>query len=347
MGQVWRATDTTLGRDVAVKILPEAFASDVERLARFEREAKVLASLNHPNIAAIYGFHEANGVRFLAMEMVPGEGLDQRISRGPMPFDDARPVALAIAEALEYAHERGIVHRDLKPANIRITPDGNASGFMAREASRMNGEEGPMNTRTVSFLLAAAAFLVSPTVLAAEQAGQPAAKPAMDQTAMMEKYMKAATPGPEHQEMAKLAGTWKLDVTQWLTPGATPEKSTATAEFESILGGRYMQQKVHGEMGGQPFEGMGYEGFDNVSKERFGTWIDNMSTGSMLTHGKCAVGAKTCTLTGSMNDPLTGKLCKVREVITRKGDNSFTFDMYGPDQTGKEFQMMQIVYTRQ
>jgi eukaryotic-like serine/threonine-protein kinase len=124
MGEVWRATDTTLGRDVAIKILPAVFASDPERLARFEREAKVLASLNHPNIAAIHGFHEADGVRFLAMELVPGEGLDQLIARGPVPVAETRGIALKIAEALEYAHERGIVHRDLKPANVKITPDG-------------------------------------------------------------------------------------------------------------------------------------------------------------------------------------------------------------------------------
>ena len=124
MGVVWKATDATLGRDVALKVLPETLASDPERLARFEREAKVLASLNHPNIAAIYGFHEAQGERFLAMELVPGDGLDQRVSRGPMPVEDALPIASKIAEALEYAHERGIVHRDLKPANVKITPDG-------------------------------------------------------------------------------------------------------------------------------------------------------------------------------------------------------------------------------
>ena len=124
MGEVWRATDTTLGRDVAIKILPAVFAGDPERLARFEREAKVLASLNHPNIAAIHGFHEAEGVRFLAMELVSGEGLDLLIARGPVPAADTRAIALKLAEALEYAHERGIVHRDFKPANVKITPDG-------------------------------------------------------------------------------------------------------------------------------------------------------------------------------------------------------------------------------
>jgi hypothetical protein len=124
MGAVWKATDTTLGRDVAIKVLPEAFASDPERLARFEREAKLLASLNHPNIAGIYGLHEAGGARFLAMELVPGEDLAERLKRGPVPAGEAMRIAGQIAEALEAAHEQGVVHRDLKPANVKITPDG-------------------------------------------------------------------------------------------------------------------------------------------------------------------------------------------------------------------------------
>ncbi len=124
MGAVWRASDSTLSRDVAIKILPAEFASDPERLARFEREAKVLASLNHSNIAAIYGFHEANGIRFLAMELVPGEDLAERLKKGRVPFPEAMEIAGQIAEALEVAHDQGIVHRDLKPANVRLTPGG-------------------------------------------------------------------------------------------------------------------------------------------------------------------------------------------------------------------------------
>ena len=124
MGQVWRATDTTLGRQVAIKILPDAFASDPERLARFEREAKTLASLNHPHIAAIYGFEKSSGLHALVMELVEGEDLSQRIARGAIPLDEALPIAKQIAEALEAAHEQGIIHRDLKPANIKVRPDG-------------------------------------------------------------------------------------------------------------------------------------------------------------------------------------------------------------------------------
>jgi len=122
---VYRARDTRLDRDVAIKILPQAFFADTERVARFQREAKVLASLNHPNIAAIYGLHdETDGVRALVMELVEGEDLARRLARGPVPLDEALPIATQIAEALEAAHGQGIIHRDLKPANIRLRPDG-------------------------------------------------------------------------------------------------------------------------------------------------------------------------------------------------------------------------------
>src|SRR5262245_26676013 len=124
MGEVYRARDTRLKRDVALKILPESFATDPERLARFQREAEVLASLSHPNIAGIYGIEESNGIRALVMELVDGETLADRIARGPIPLDEALPIAKQIAEALEAAHEQGIIHRDLKPANIKVRPDG-------------------------------------------------------------------------------------------------------------------------------------------------------------------------------------------------------------------------------
>src|SRR6202158_1731157 len=124
MGEVYRARDTRLDRDVAIKILPEAFATDPERLARFEREAKTLASLNHPNIAHIHGLEQTIGGRALVMELVEGEDLSQRIARGAIPLDEALPIARQIADALEAAHEQGIVHRDLKPANVKVRADG-------------------------------------------------------------------------------------------------------------------------------------------------------------------------------------------------------------------------------
>jgi serine/threonine-protein kinase len=126
MGEVYLAQDARLGRYVAIKILPEKFSRDAQRMARFDREAKVLASLNHPNIAAIYGLEDSNSVRALVMEFVDGRTLAERIEKSPLCLDDALPIAKQIAEALEYAHERGIIHRDLKPANVKITPNGTA-----------------------------------------------------------------------------------------------------------------------------------------------------------------------------------------------------------------------------
>ena len=123
MGEVYRARDTRLDRDVAIKILPEAFAADGERVVRFQREAKVLASLNHPHIAAIYGLETADGVTALVMELVEGEDLSYRLARGAIPIEEALPIAKQIAEALEAAHEQRIIHRDLKPANIKVRPD--------------------------------------------------------------------------------------------------------------------------------------------------------------------------------------------------------------------------------
>ena len=124
MGEVYRARDTNLDRDVAIKVLPEAFTSDPDRLARFEREAKVLASLNHPNIGAIYGLEKSGDTRALVLELIEGPTLAERIKQGPIPVDEALPIAKQIAEALEAAHEQGIIHRDLKPANVKVKHDG-------------------------------------------------------------------------------------------------------------------------------------------------------------------------------------------------------------------------------
>src|SRR5213594_1150779 len=123
MGEVYRARDTKLGRSVAVKVLPDALAADADRIARFEREAKALAALNHPHIAALYGMEESDGRHFLIMELVEGETLAERLQRGAMPVEEALKIAHQIVEALEAAHERGIIHRDLKPANVKVTPD--------------------------------------------------------------------------------------------------------------------------------------------------------------------------------------------------------------------------------
>ena len=152
MGQVWQATDTQLNRQVALKILPDAFAADPDRLARFKREAQILASLNHPNIAAIYGIEEAEGTRALVLELVEGPTLADRISKGPIPLDEALPIARQIAEALEAAHEAGVIHRDLKPANIKVREDGTVKvlDFGLAKALDPNPDADPSQSPTLT-----------------------------------------------------------------------------------------------------------------------------------------------------------------------------------------------------
>jgi serine/threonine protein kinase len=177
MGEVFRARDTKLNRDVALKIIPEAFTHDPERLARFRREAQVLAALNHPHISAIYGFDEANGTQFLVLELVDGETLDKRIARGAIPVDEALAIAKQIAEALESAHEKGIIHRDLKPANIALTSDGHVKVLdfgLARASEAAPGSSfdlansptiaSPARMTGVSMLLGTAAYMSDPPV---------------------------------------------------------------------------------------------------------------------------------------------------------------------------------------
>jgi eukaryotic-like serine/threonine-protein kinase len=170
MGEVWRATDTKLSRDVAIKILPETFAADPDRFARFTRESQVLASLNHPNIAAIYGVEE----RALVMELVEGPTLAERIAQGPIPLDEALDIARQIGEALEAAHEKGIVHRDLKPANIKITPDGRVKVLDFGLAKALAGDPvsgDPANSPTLTMRATVAGVILGTAAyMAPEQA---------------------------------------------------------------------------------------------------------------------------------------------------------------------------------
>ena len=169
MGEVYRAKDTKLGRDVAIKVLPEEFSRDKERLARFKREAKVLASLNHPNIASIYGLEQSKGTHYLVLELVEGVTLAERIARGPIPFEEARDIAIKIAEALAEAHERGIVHRDLKPANIKLTSDGKVKVLdfglakaLVKETPELDSSMSPTLTRDatrIGVILGTAAYM--------------------------------------------------------------------------------------------------------------------------------------------------------------------------------------------
>ena len=178
MGEVYRARDAKLGRDVALKVLPPALATDPERIARFGREAKVLASLNHPNIAAIYGFEDSAGVPALVMELIEGQTLAARIASGAIPPDEALPIARGIAEGLEYAHERGIVHRDLKPANVIVTPQGAAKILDFGLAKALAGDVSaadPSTSPTLSHLATQAGIILGTAAyMAPEQAkGKP------------------------------------------------------------------------------------------------------------------------------------------------------------------------------
>jgi len=159
MGEVYRARDSKLDREVAIKVMPAALARDPERLARFEREAKVLASLNHPNIAQIYGVEESGGGRALVMELVPGQTL-----KGPLPLAEAQRIAGQIASALEAAHDKGIVHRDLKPANIMITPEGTVKvldfGLAAVLQPSTSRESDPNNSPTLTMAATQAGMIM-------------------------------------------------------------------------------------------------------------------------------------------------------------------------------------------
>jgi serine/threonine protein kinase len=145
MGEVYQAKDKKLGRDVAIKVLPEEFAKDADRVARFQREAKLLASLNHPNIAAIYGLEESDGTHFLVLELIEGDTLADRLKRGAISVEESLKLALQIAEALEAAHEKGVIHRDLKPANIKVTPDGKVKVLDFGLAKAFAGDQSDLN----------------------------------------------------------------------------------------------------------------------------------------------------------------------------------------------------------
>src|SRR6202165_3074296 len=153
MGEVYQARDTKLGRDVAIKVLPEAFAHDPDRLSRFQREAKMLASLNHPNIATIHGLEQSGDTSYLVMELVSGETLAERVKAGPLGIEEALKIAVQIAEALEAAHEKSIIHRDLKPANVKVTPDGKVKVLdfgLAKAFAGDGADDDPSNSPTLS-----------------------------------------------------------------------------------------------------------------------------------------------------------------------------------------------------
>ena len=168
MGEVWRALDTSLHREVAIKTLPGAMAGDPDRLARFDREAKLLAALKHPNIASIYGLEESDGTRFLVLELVEGGTLADRLTRGRVPVDEALQISLQLAQALEAAHEKGILHRDLKPANISVTPEGTVKVLDFGLAKTIELPAQPADTATAVTLTGVA--VGTPAYMSPEQA---------------------------------------------------------------------------------------------------------------------------------------------------------------------------------
>jgi eukaryotic-like serine/threonine-protein kinase len=172
MGEVYRARDAKLKREVAIKILPDEFSRDPDRLNRFQHEAEVLASLNHPNIAGIYDLQEAHGTRFLVLELVEGETLAERLRRGPIPLDEAVDIAKRICEALEAAHEKGIVHRDLKPANVKITPNGTVKvlDFGLAKAREIQGVASISDSPTLASISAPGVILGTAAYMSPEQA---------------------------------------------------------------------------------------------------------------------------------------------------------------------------------
>ena len=191
MGEVYRARDARLDRDVAIKVLPAAFGSDPERVVRFQREARTLAALNHPNVAAIYGLEERDSATALVLELVEGPTLADRIAQSAVPFDEALRIATQIADALDAAHERGIIHRDLKPANVKLRRDGTVKVLDFGLAKRWSGAEArevPVDPLSGSGLTGDGAILGTVGYMSPEQAAGKAAVFASEQTKITRKH---------------------------------------------------------------------------------------------------------------------------------------------------------------
>lgn len=204
-----------------------------------------------------------------------------------------------------------------------------------------------MNRSYRHYVVAAAAAALLCAPLAAQDTQHQHQMPPMtpEQQAEMEAYMKAATPGPEHQALAAMAGNYDLKVKGWQAAGSPPEESVGTAVRSTALGGRVMVEEVHGNMMGMPFEGHGMSGFDNVTGKYWSTWTDSMGTGLMVSEGTCDA-QKACTFNGSWNDPVKKGKINARMTTHWTSPTVEVFEMYGPGKDGKEFKMMEITYTK-
>jgi hypothetical protein len=188
--------------------------------------------------------------------------------------------------------------------------------------------------------------LLIATAVVAQDAKPGAPKMSAEQQAMMEKWMKVATPGEGHKLLEGSVGSWTAKTTMWETPGQPPSVSTGDSENSWVLGGRFVRQTMKGEFSGMPFEGVGYTGYDNYKKLYTGVWMDNMGTMIMTMTGKADASGKVITMTGTIDDVIRDKPCTVRAVTRMTDKDHMTYEMFGPDPTGKEYKMMEIVYTR-
>ena len=186
--------------------------------------------------------------------------------------------------------------------------------------------------------------LVAPCVVAQQQGEKPKMTP--EQQAAMEAWMKVATPGEGHKALEPMIGTWNVQSTMWEKPGNPPEKGAGVAEDSWVLGGRFVKEEFQGEFGGMKFQGLGYTGYDNYKKKYVGTWMDTMGTMMMTMIGTVDTSGKVFTATSTIDDIMTGKPMKVREVTRIVDANKHVMEMFGPDPSGKEFKMMELVYTR-
>lgn len=199
----------------------------------------------------------------------------------------------------------------------------------------------------VAGVLALAMAVLAPWAAGDEKPKKAAAKGGPpDEKAMMEMMMKAATPGEQHKKLEPFAGTFDAKLKMWMDPSKPPEESTGTAESKWVLGNRYLEQRYEGTFMGQPFSGLGYTGYDNVSKKYFMNWMDTSTTGVMAMTGKWDAAGKIMTFSGTVIDPMTGKPCKITEKVTVADNDHHSFEMWGPDPAGKNYKMMEVSYTR-
>jgi serine/threonine protein kinase len=247
MGEVYQANDTKLGRDVAIKVLPDNFARDPERLARFKREAKLLASLNHPNIAAIYGLEESDGIHFLVLELVPGETLAERVAAGALPVREAVTISQQVADALEHAHEKNVIHRDLKPANVKLTPEGKVKVLDFGLAKAFASEGQPQldsNASTLSSLpTQEGRILGTPAYMSPEQAQGKTVDKRTDIWSfgcLLYELLTARRAFPGENVTQTIAAVLRADPDWQALPAQTPERVREILErcLEKGLGGR-------------------------------------------------------------------------------------------------------------